>query len=144
MYEQRSQSQTKAFTFGSKNKESYNQNPGPGAYNAINDPTKDSTRTYVMSTEKRQTNFGNSKDELASPGPGMYERNDSSPVKSFTIAGKNKDTYNQNPGPGAYNANPDHTKDSTRTYAMGSEKRTLLGGNNKEDQPGPGMYELND
>ena len=71
----------------------------------------------------------------------MYEVNSARNIKSFKIEGKIQDKYNQNPGPGAYDASPEKTKDSARTYAIGNEKRTTQFGNsNTEDMPGPGMY----
>lgn len=65
-----------------------------------------------------------SKSVLEMPGPGMYENNSPNKSKAFTFSGKTKDRYNQNPGPGAYDAITEHTKDSARTYVMSSEKRT--------------------
>ena len=62
----------KTYTFGAKSKDVYNRNPGPGAYDANANKVKDSSRTYVMSTEKRVLKFGNSKDEHSIPGPGKY------------------------------------------------------------------------
>ena len=94
MYEQSASNKNTAFTFGNKNKETYNQNPGPGSYNAIPETTKDSARTYVMGSEKRKTQFGSTNEGSSMPGPGMYERNDSSNSKSYTIGSKTKEKYN--------------------------------------------------
>ena len=144
MYERNDSSATKAYTIGGKFKEKYNQNPGPGSYNANASPTKDSTRTYAIGNEKRTLASVRSNDDLNKPGPGMYEMKSSISSKAYTIGAKTSEKYNQNPGPGAYDASPEKVKDTARTYAIGSEKRTTQFGsaaNSNQDMPGPGMYQ---
>ena len=64
-----------------------------------------------------------SKEDLSHPGPGMYNVQGTNNAKAFTIGSKNETKYNNNPGPGAYDPSPEKIKDSTRTYAIGGEKR---------------------
>lgn len=62
---------TKKMTIGSKREEkSYNQSPGPGAYDYKNDLTKDKVKSFKQSTTKRQEVV--SKEESSKIGPGHY------------------------------------------------------------------------
>ena len=145
-YELTESTSNKAFTFNSKQEEKYNRNPGPGAYEADHNKTKDASRTFAIGSEKRQTQFGNDKDQQNMPGPGNYEVTETNNVQTFSFNSKQDEKYNNNPGPGTYNADHNNTKDSSRTYVIGSEKRQTQFGNNKDQQnmPGPGNYELTD
>ena len=111
------------YTIGGKQGQRFNDNPGPGAYQADPSKTKDTARSFGMGSQKRALMYGNSKDDQSLPGPGCYDLS-SEQAKTFTFSGKSKERYNQNPGPGAYDASPERTKDSARTYAIGNEKRT--------------------
>lgn len=72
----------------------------------------------------------------------MYERIESPNNKAYTMGGKPQTKYNNNPGPGAYDPSPEKIKDTTRTYAIGGEKRTTQFGQAQgDDLPGPGMYQ---
>jgi hypothetical protein len=59
------------------------------------------------------------------PGPASYDHSESKNVKTYTFGAKSKIVYNQNPGPGTYNNNNEHIKESSKNYVMGSEKRVL-------------------
>ena len=59
------------------------------------------------------------------PGPATYDQTQNSNVKTFTMGTKQKDKYNKNPGPGTYETTTETTKESSRTYVIGSEKRVL-------------------
>ena len=78
-----------------------------------------------MGSEKRTLKFSEGQDSSKMPGPGNYDHRESKDVKTYTFGAKSKIVYNQNPGPGAYDADTIQLRDSSRTYVIGSEKRTL-------------------
>lgn len=130
----------KGFSIGAKQAAKYNENPGPGAYDARNDLTKAATGSMRVPTAKRKTFMEEAPTEM--PGPGNYDQGSAFKAdKGFTLGGKQPQKYNENPGPGAYEARNEVIKASQPSMRLASAKRTTFMENAPNDLPGPGNYD---
>jgi Sperm-tail PG-rich repeat len=130
----------KGFSLGAKTKAKFNENPGPGAYDARNDLTKAAAGYMRVTTAKRKTFMEETASEQ--PGPGNYDQGSAfKGDKGFSIGAKQPQRYNENPGPGAYDARNDLTKAAPGSMRVPTAKRKTFMEEAPTDLPGPGNYD---
>ena len=111
-----------SYTIGEKRDSgNKNKNPGPGDYEARESQTKERIVTYQIAKSKRVDIV--SREARNQPGPGNY----GSPSKlgdgiKYNI-GEKRDPARDNghPGPGTYNNDDRHLRDSSPSYDMGGK-----------------------
>lgn len=138
-------------TMGSPFKQSYNANPGPGAYKNQESLTQRSQVNQKLDKTKRKDIF---EDEIRKasqlPDPGTYSNKDKkfgAHAKSASIGLPVEAKYNQNPGPGAYSKQDALTTKSQVNQKIGTQPRKdIFERELKEAQSKPsiGTYEQKD
>lgn len=78
------------------------------------------------------------------PGPGMYDK-PSSPGKSYTFGKEQSPGVGSlAPGPGAYDAKDEMVRSGSKQTKIGSAKRGTFVPTQIDEEPGPGMYNVED
>lgn len=110
--------------------ESWNDNPGPGAYCVKDTATKPQAPIYSLGVKLKSTNT----DDL--PGPGTYSprMQDAGPSYSLParLTGLSKD--DSVPGPGTYSSHTRYTQSCPPAYSIAAR----LGDPGASKNPGPG------
>ena len=110
MYEQNLKKTSQAYSFGMKQSDKYNENPGPGTYDAEFEKVRSGSQTVRFTNEKRT--LMTVKESEDKPGPGMYEHSETKSKQAYTFGMKQNNKYNENPGPGHYDAEYEKVRSS--------------------------------
>jgi len=123
-----------------------NLNPGPGAYDAKKNQTKEPAK-WVFGTEEKIRDVKTS--NKAAPGPGNYDYKslfDTNVEKNMgtSLASRRPQSamsWQKNPGPGEYNPRAGG-RPKTPSYKIGTENRFCgLSNNESKMVPAPGAYD---
>jgi len=111
---------------GSKHKADKNYNPGPGQYSGDKAVLMASQSNCKIGTTKRVDLWvPDGKNSLQTPGPGSHSQSYSSfaNTKKINFGSGRKESRNDNPGPGYYNAK---SKEAMPSARIGSQSRPEL------------------
>ena len=131
---------------GARIEERYNANPGPGQYDADASKIRSDVAGSVRIGQAERQEMWVEQSQSGLPGPGNYSDQTNTfgkAVQGGFMGTKQKDQYNQNPGPGQYESNDQAVITSVKQVAISHAERQELWADEAKrggDNPGPGNY----